>query len=133
MAIGCEVGMGGPLTGIVCLCDDRARITGVGVYDHDPGRTKVGGLALEDDPLSIRRPLRIIVLGQALGGMGDLADVASVRVHREESAFGLLGIEVAPKDYLTVPASTTVGALVVVVLVIVLATGENRQSHGHHH
>jgi hypothetical protein len=53
--------------------------------------------------------------------VGDLADVASVGVHREDSALGLLGIEVAPKDDLTIPASTTVRALV--VFVIVSATG----------
>ena len=49
----------------------------VWVYDHDPARAKVDGLALEGDPLPIRRPRRIIVLGQALGGMGDLADMAT--------------------------------------------------------
>jgi hypothetical protein len=63
--------------------------------------------------------------------VGDLADMASVRVHCEERALGLLGIEVAPKDDLTVPGSTTVRVLIVVVFVI--ATGEHRHSHGYHH
>src|SRR3712207_8917548 len=49
---------------------------------------------------------------QPFGGMGDLADVASVGVHREESALGLIRIEVAAKDDLTVPGSTTSRALV---------------------
>ena len=109
------------------------RVASVWVYDHDPARAKVDGLALEGDLLPIGRPRRIIVLGQALRGMGDLADVATVWVHRKERAFGLIGIEVAAKDDLTIPGSTTVRALVVVVFLIVLATGQRRQSHGYHH
>src|SRR4028119_1995861 len=108
---------------------DRARIASVGVYDHDPARALVGLEALEGDPLSIRRPRRYVV-PPALGGMGDLADVASVGVHREEGALGLIRIEVAAKDDLTVPGRAT--ALVIVVFVIVSATGEHRQSHGYH-
>jgi hypothetical protein len=65
--------------------------------------------------------------------VGDLADVASVGVHHKERALGLIRIEVAPKDDLTVPASITARALVVVLFAIVSATGENRQSHGYHH
>jgi hypothetical protein len=48
--------------------------------------------------------------------MGDLADVASVGVHRKEGALGLIGIEVASKDDLTVPGSSTVRALVLFVI-----------------
>ena len=65
--------------------------------------------------------------------MGDLADMASIGVHCEERALGLIRIEPAAKDNLTVPGSTTVGALVVVVFVIVCATGEHWESHGYHH
>src|SRR5215204_3907003 len=111
---------------------DRARVASVWVYDHEPARAKVDGLALEGDPLSIRRPRRKVVK-PAFWGVGDLADMASVWVRREESALGLIRIEVAPKDDLTVPGRTTVRALVVVVFVIVTATGEHRQSHGYHH
>jgi hypothetical protein len=65
--------------------------------------------------------------------MGDLADVASVGIHRKERAFGLLGIEVAAKNDLTIPGRATVRALIVVLFVIAFATGENRKSHGYHH
>ena len=88
--------------------------------------------ALEGDPLSIRRPRRKVVQ-PAHWGVGDLADVASVGVHREDSALGLIRIKVAAKDDLTVPGRTSVRALVVVVFVIVCATGEHRQSHGYHY
>jgi hypothetical protein len=64
--------------------------------------------------------------------VGDLADMASVGVHRKERALGLLGIEVAAKDDLTVPGRTTAHALVL-FFVIVSATGERRESHGYHH
>src|SRR5215208_659865 len=100
-------------------------MAGVWVYDHDPARALVGLEALEGDPLSIRRPRRKVVQ-PALWGGGDLADVASVWVHRKQSALGLIRIEVAAKDDLTVPGSTTVGALVVVVFLIAFATGEHR-------
>src|SRR5918993_1411601 len=101
---------------------DRVRVASVGVYDHDPARALVALEALEGDPLSIRRPRRYVV-PPTLGGVGDLTDVASVWVHREDSTLGLIGIEVAAKDDLTVPGSTPSRALVVVVFVIVLATG----------
>jgi hypothetical protein len=59
--------------------------------------------------------------------------MATVGIHREDSALGLIRIEVAPKDDLTVPGSTTVRAPVVFVFVIVCATGEHWESHGYHH
>jgi hypothetical protein len=65
---------------------------------------------------------------QPLGGVGDLTNMASVGVHREERPLGLLGIEVAAKDDLTVPGR--IPALVLIVFVI--ATGEHRKSHGYH-
>src|ERR671920_1188458 len=108
------------------------RIACLGVEEHDPARTLVCSLAMEGDPLPIRRPRRPIVF-PALGGVGDLTDVASVGVHREDSTLGLIRIEVAPKDDLTVPGRATARALVVVVFVIVCAPGEHRQSHGYHH
>src|SRR5215213_7389888 len=110
---------------------DGARIAGVWVYDHDPARASVALEALEGDPLSLRRPRRKVVQ-PALRGVSDLADMASVGVHSEDSALGLIRIEVAAKDNLTVPGTTTARALVVVLFVIVSATGEHRQSHGYH-
>ncbi len=68
---------------------DGARVDSVWVYDHDPARALVALEALEGDPLSIRRPCRYVVV-PALWGVGDLADVASVGVHREERALGLI-------------------------------------------
>src|ERR671912_2782918 len=102
------------------------------VEHHDPAHALVDPLAIEGYVLAIRRPRRRIV-APALGGVGDLADMASVGVHHKESALGLIRIEVAAKDDLTVPGSTTVRALVVVVFVIVSATGEHWESHGYHH
>ena len=109
-----------------------AHIACIEVEHHDPAHALVDPLAIEGYVLAIRRPRRSVV-APALWGVGDLADVASVGVHREESALGLIRIEVAPKDDLTVPGSTTARALVVVVFAIVSATGEHRQSHGYHH
>jgi hypothetical protein len=87
---------------------------------------------MEGDPLPIRRPRRRIV-APAFGRVGDLVDMASVGVHGEERTLTVIRIEPAAKDNLTVPGSTTVGALVVVVFVIVCATGEHWESHGYHH
>jgi hypothetical protein len=42
--------------------------------------------------------------------------MASVWVHLEDRCLGLFGIEVAAKDDLTVPGSTTVRALVLFVI-----------------
>src|SRR5918994_3315733 len=110
---------------------DRVRVASVWVYDHDPARALVALEALEGDPLSIRRPRRYVVV-PTLWGVGDLTDVATVGVHCEDSTLGLIRIEVAPKDDLTVPGRATARALVVVVFLIVLATGEHRHSHGYH-
>src|SRR5215211_6184712 len=109
---------------------DGARVGSVWVYDHDPARASVALEVLEGDPLSIRR-LRRKVVQPALWGVGDLADVDSVGVHREDSTLGLIRIEVAAKDDLTVPGSITARARV--LFVIAFATGEHRKSHGHHH
>src|SRR5215207_2518812 len=65
-------------------------------------------LANEGEPLPIGGPLRKGV-AKALGGVGDLADMASVGVHREDCGVGLIGIEVAAKGDLTVGSSTTAG------------------------
>src|SRR5215208_2492750 len=100
------------------------------VEHHDPAHALVDPLAIEGYVLAIRRPRRRIV-APALGWVGDLADMASVGVHHKESALGLIRIEPAAKDDLTVPGRSS--ALVVAVLVIAFATGEHRQSHGYHH
>src|ERR671921_2328742 len=102
-----------------------ARIAWLEVEEHDPACALVDPLAGEGDPLPIRRPRRPIVF-PALGGVGDLADVASVGVHHKEGVLGLVRIEPAPKDDLTVPGSITVRALIVVLFVIVCSTGEHR-------
>src|ERR687890_1450372 len=102
------------------------------VEHHDPAHALVDPLAIEGHVLPIRRPRRSIV-APALWGVGDLADMASVGVHREKRALGLIRIEPAAKDDLTVPGRATARALVVVVFLIVCATGEHRESHGYHH
>src|SRR5215216_7215349 len=114
----------------VCNC---ARMTCVWVDDHDPAHCFVEPLAHEGDLCPIGRPLGVFVV-PALGRVGDFADMTSVWVHREEHIVFLLNIyvEIPPKGDLTVPGSTTARALVVIVFVIVSATGENRHSHGHH-
>src|ERR687897_3194186 len=98
------------------------------VEHHDPAHALVDSLAIEGYVLAIRRPRRRIV-APALGRVGDLADVASVGVHHKESALGLIRIEPAAKNYLTVPGRATA----LVVFVFVIATGEHRHSHGYHH
>src|SRR5919107_3970850 len=101
------------------------------VEHHDPAHALVDPLAIEGYVLAIRRPRRRIV-APALWVVGDLADMASVGVHREDSTLGLIRIEPAAKDDLTIPGRTSARALIVVVFVIVLATGEHRKSHGYH-
>src|SRR5215208_8409699 len=83
-----------------------AHIACIEVEDHDPAHALVDSLTIEGDLRPIGRPLRHVV-APALGGVGDLADVASVWVHLEDRCLGLFGIEVAAKGDLTVPASTT--------------------------
>src|SRR5215210_5118075 len=109
-----------------------ARRACFGVEEHDPARTLVDPLAMEGDPLPIRRPRRRIV-APAFGRVGDLADMASVGVHREERTLSVIRIEPAAKDDLAVPGSTTARALVVVVFVIVSATGEHWERQGYYH
>src|SRR5918998_5799068 len=112
-----------------------ARITRVGVYDHDPPSALVAGLASEGDPLPIRRPPRVIVKGPVLRGVGDLADVASVRIHREERSLGLIGIEVAAKDDLPVCDIRTAARTLLLVLLASSASstaGAKRQDDKRH-
>src|SRR5215217_2917602 len=108
-----------------------ARRACFGVEEHDPARTLVDPLAMEGDPLPIRRP-RWRIVAPAFGRVGDLADVASVGVHGEERPLTVIRIEPAAKDDLTVPGGTAARALVV-FFVIVCATGEHWESHGYHH
>src|SRR5215204_7115368 len=100
-----------------------ARIATLEIDEHDPAHALIESLAIEGDLTPIRRPHRGLVT-PALGGVGDLADMASVGVHREDSAFGLIGIEVAAKCNLTVPGRATARALFVFVFVIASATSE---------
>src|SRR5829696_9244628 len=86
-----------------------------GVEDHDPAHALVDPLAIEGEPLPIGRPHRIFV-APAFGGVGDLADMASVWIHREDSALGLIGIEVATKGDLTVRNITVAGCALLVLL-----------------
>src|SRR5215217_6645867 len=109
-----------------------AHIACVRVDDHDPAHALVDPLAKEGHSLPIGRPRRALIT-PALWGVGDLADMATVWVHREDRCFGLLGIEVAAKDDLTVPGRSTARALVVFVFVIACSTGERRESHGYDH
>src|SRR5918993_5838486 len=92
-----------------------ARMTCLEVEDHDPAPVRV--LAIEGDLRPIGRPLGMFVV-PALGRVGDLADMSSVGVHREEHIVFLLNIyvEIAPKGDLPVPGSTSALALVVFVI-----------------
>src|ERR671921_2246651 len=102
-----------------------ARIACLEVEDRDPAYVIAGSLTMEGDPLPIGRPRRIVV-EPALRGVSDLADMATVGVHREERTLGVIRIEPAAKDDLTVPGRATARALVVVLFAIVCATGEYR-------
>src|ERR671921_675233 len=81
-----------------------ARIACLEVEDRDPAYVIAGFLTMEGDPLPIGRPRRIVV-EPALGRVGDLAEMAPIGVHREERTLGLIGIEPAAKDDLTVGGS----------------------------
>src|SRR5215217_7374616 len=83
------------------------------VEDHDPARAPtlrtrssliVDCLAIEGYLRPIGGPCRGAV-AKALWGMGDLADVGSIRVHGEDGALGPLKIYVAAKDDQTVGGS----------------------------
>src|SRR5215204_4673357 len=71
-----------PIGYAVCY---TARMACVDVDDHDPAPIARRGVtpAMEGDLRPIGGPRRGAV-AKALGGMGDLADVASVRVHHED-------------------------------------------------
>jgi hypothetical protein len=75
-----------PIGYAVC---DLVRIAGVDVDDQDPAPLAMRGTtaAMEGDLGPIRGPSRKVV-AKAFGGMGDLADVGSVRVHGEDGALG---------------------------------------------
>src|ERR671921_852626 len=92
-----------------------AHIACIDIEDHDAAHALVDSLAIEGHSLPIGRPRWVLVM-PALWGMGDLADMATVWVHREESTLGLLRIEVAAKDDLTVPGRSTARALVLFVI-----------------
>ena len=75
-----------PIGYAVC---DTARKAGVDVDEQDPapGAMRGATAAMEGDLRPIGGPRRVSV-APALWGMGDLADVASIRVHREDGAPG---------------------------------------------
>ena len=75
-----------PIGYAVC---DLVRIEGVDVDDQDPAAIAMRGTtaAMEGDLGPIGGPSRKEV-APALGGVGDLADVGSIRVHREDGALG---------------------------------------------
>ena len=73
---------------------DTARIADVNLDDeHDPAPMAMGGATptIEGDLRPIGGARRKAV-AKALGGMGDLVDVGSTRVHREDGALGQIEI-----------------------------------------
>jgi hypothetical protein len=112
-----------PIGSAVC---NLVRIACLEVVDRDPAYVIAEFLTMEGDPLPIGRPRRIVV-EPALRRVCDLADMGTVWVHREERALGVIGIEPAAKDDLTVPGRATAR------VVFVIATGEHRKSHDYHH
>ena len=103
-----------PIGHAVC---DLVRITGVDVEDQDPAPLAMRGTtaAIEGDLRSIWGPSRKVV-AKALWGMGDLADVGSVRVHGEDGALGQIEIQVAAKGDQTVGGSSATARALVVLL-----------------
>src|SRR5215212_27949 len=91
----------------VCIL---ARSACLEVEDRDPAYVIAGFLTMEGDPLPIGRPRRIVV-APALGRVGDLADMASIGVHREECTLCVIGIEPAAKDNLPLVAAVPPSAL----------------------
>ena len=73
----------------VCTVCDTARKAAVDVDDQDSAPFAMRGTtaAIEGDLRPIWGPSRKVV-AEALWGMGDLADVGSIRVHGEDSALG---------------------------------------------
>src|SRR5215204_7552663 len=71
--------------------------------------------AMEGDLRPIGGPRRKEV-APALGGVGDLADMASIRVHREDGALGPFKIQVAAKDDQTVGGSSASARALLVLL-----------------
>src|SRR5215208_2380473 len=94
---------------------DLVRIARVDVDDHDAvlKAMEEATPAMEGDLRPIGGPRRGVV-GKGLGGMGDLADMASIRVHREDGEFGVSAAiggqfkfsKVAAKSDQTVTGST---------------------------
>jgi hypothetical protein len=77
--------------------------------------------ALEGDLGPIGGPRRKVV-APALWGMGDLADVGSIRVHREDGALGVKRIEPAAKRDQTVGGSSATARALALALVMLLAS-----------
>src|SRR5918993_3338400 len=103
-----------PIGYAVC---DLVRIAGVDVDDQDlaAGAMRGATAAMESDLRPIWGPSRKVV-AKALWGMGDLADVGSVRVHREDGAPGQVKIQVAAKGDQTVLESIAKACALLVVL-----------------
>src|SRR5918995_7081479 len=99
-----------PIGYAVC---DTARKAGVDVDDQDPAPLAMRGAtpAMEGDLGPIGGPCRVAVV-PALWGMGDLADVASIRVHRENGAAATLLL----KDDQTVGGSSATARALLVLL-----------------
>src|SRR5215208_381197 len=100
-----------PIGYAVC---DTARKAGVDVDDQDPapGAMRAATPAMEGDLRPIGGPCRGAV-DPAFGGMGDLADVASIGVHRENGGAAIL----LAKDDQTVGGSSATARALVVLLV----------------
>jgi hypothetical protein len=103
-----------PIGYAVC---DAARKAGVDVDDHDPAPLAMRGATptIEGDLRPIGGPRRVAV-APAFGGMGDLVDVGSIRVHCEDGALGLILIEIANKDDQTVGGSSATACALLVLL-----------------
>src|SRR5215216_3201498 len=89
----------------------------VDVDDHDPlpMASASGDTAIEGDLGPIGGPCRGAV-DPAFGGMGDLADVASIGVHRENGV-AVAAAKLAVKDDQTLGGSSATALALVVLLV----------------
>src|SRR5215207_1768869 len=109
-----------PIGYAVC---DTARKAGFDVDNQDPAPLAMRWAseearvtpAIEGDLRPIWGPRRKEV-APALGGVGDLADMASIRVHREDGALGPFKIQVAAKDDQTVGGSSASARALLVLL-----------------